>query len=112
MTEQAMPTMSDRPAVQDLVIADIEQRKTVGLERYGTLLRTFNGRNVAQDAYEEVLDLAQYWRQLLDEWKAIQPVVDAAVAWRHEHRPIVAGKRCDELAAAVDALQVARGEVK
>jgi hypothetical protein len=50
-----------------MVIADIEKRKAVGLERYGTLLQPFNGRDALRDAYEEALDLAQYLRQAIEE---------------------------------------------
>lgn len=63
MPEQAQPTKNDRPCIQDLVIADIEQRKAVGLQRYGTLLQPFNGRDSNRDAYEEALDLCQYLKQ-------------------------------------------------
>jgi hypothetical protein len=50
-----------------MVIADIEKRKAIGLERYGTLLQPFNGRDALRDAYEEALDLAQYLRQAIEE---------------------------------------------
>lgn len=57
-------------SVQDQVIADLEARKKVGLERYGTLLYPFNGRDMARDAYEEALDLCVYLRGLMDELDA------------------------------------------
>lgn len=62
-----MPVKNDGPCIQDLVIADIERRKAIGLERYGTLLQPFNGRDALRDAYEEALDLCQYLRQVLEE---------------------------------------------
>lgn len=62
-----MPTKNERPCIQDMVIADIEKRKAVGFERYGTLLQPFNGRDALRDAYEEALDLAQYLRQAIEE---------------------------------------------
>lgn len=65
--EQPMPTKNAGPCIQDLVIADIEGRKVVGLQRYGTLLQPFNGRDALRDAYEEALDLAQYLRQAIEE---------------------------------------------
>lgn len=84
---QAMPVKNDHPCVQDLVIADlraaigqaddfgqllvdtrviddIEARKAIGLAKYGTLLQPFNGRNAYVDAYQEALDLAQYFKQI------------------------------------------------
>lgn len=91
---QPAPTRSDRPAIQDLVIQDlqasirlgrrgagedgredlsvrviedIDARKQVGLERYGTLLQAFNGRDALMDAYQEALDLVVYQRQVLEE---------------------------------------------
>lgn len=65
--KQAMPVKNDQPAIQDLVIQDIEARKLVGLRKYGTLLQAGNGRDALQDAYEEALDLCQYLRQALAE---------------------------------------------
>lgn len=65
--KQPLPVKNDRPAIQDLVIQDIEARKSVGLRKYGTLLQAGNGRDALQDAYEEALDLCQYLRQALEE---------------------------------------------
>jgi hypothetical protein len=65
--DQPLPTQNDGPCVQDLVIADIEQRKVVGLQRYGTLLQPHNGRDALRDAYEEAIDLCQYLRQAIEE---------------------------------------------
>ena len=54
-------------SMQDLVIADMEKRKALGLERYGTLLHPHNGRDMLQDAYEEALDLCMYLRGCIAE---------------------------------------------
>ena len=63
--DQPLPTVHEgEPYVADLVIQDIEERKQVGIQRYGTPLQAFNGRDVTLDAYEEALDLATYLRQL------------------------------------------------
>ena len=59
------PIRNAQPAVQDLVIADIDARKQVGIERYGTVLQAFNGRSSLMDAYQESLDLSIYLRQCL-----------------------------------------------
>ena len=64
---QINPTKNLNPCIQDLVILDIEARKRVGIERYGTVLQPFNGRSALLDAYQEALDLCQYLRQLLYE---------------------------------------------
>jgi len=66
--------IKDQPApdggwgnVQALVRADLEERECIGVERYGTPLRIFNGRDALVDAYQEALDLVCYLRQLLAE---------------------------------------------
>lgn len=64
---QQNPKVNNLPCVQDMVVADIEARKKVGIERYGTVLQPFNGRSALMDAYQEALDLAIYLRQLLYE---------------------------------------------
>jgi hypothetical protein len=64
---QVDPIKNDKPCVQDMVIADIEARKGVGIERYGTVLQPFNGRDALLDAYQEALDLCQYLRQMIYE---------------------------------------------
>lgn len=50
-----------------MVIEDIKQRKQIGIERYGTPLQAFNGRDALQDAYEEAIDLCMYLKQLIVE---------------------------------------------
>ena len=65
MTEQPMPIVTDGPCVQDLVCVDIQARKRVGIQRYGTVLQPHNGRDALRDAYEEALDLCQYLKQAL-----------------------------------------------
>lgn len=65
--EQPMPLINDHPDIQSLVIADIGTRREVGIERYGTALQPFNGRDALRDAYEEALDLAMYLRQAIAE---------------------------------------------
>jgi hypothetical protein len=67
---QPLPTPNDRPAVQDMVIADIQARRELGVRRYGTSLQAFNGRDALRDAYEEALDLACYLRQVIEEREA------------------------------------------
>lgn len=80
------PVRNDRASVQDLVIADlrerndktaqlviadVEGRKQLGLRKYGTLLQAFNGRNALMDAYQEALDLLMYLRQALEEGELV-----------------------------------------
>lgn len=65
--DQQLPIKNDLPFVQDAVIEDINERKKVGIERYGTPLQAFNGRDALLDAYEEAIDLTMYLKQLLIE---------------------------------------------
>lgn len=54
-------------SVTDLVIRDLNARRELGISRYGQELLTNNGRNPMVDAYQEILDLACYFRQKLTE---------------------------------------------
>ncbi len=64
--DQTLPTGSTEIADdQSLVIADIEARRQVGVERYGQAHVPFNGRNTMLDSYEETLDYLVYQRSLL-----------------------------------------------
>jgi hypothetical protein len=65
--EQPPPTPNNRPAVWDLVLADMQARDALGLKRYGTRLQPHNGRDALRDHYEELLDGAAYIRQVLYE---------------------------------------------
>lgn len=58
--------------IQDLVIADIQARKRVGIERYGTPLQPHNGRDVDRDLYEELLDATMYQRSRMVERDTIR----------------------------------------
>lgn len=64
---QQAPTATHGPSMHDLVMADLDRRKAFGLLKYGTLLQAGNGRDALKDAYEEVLDLAVYLRQAIEE---------------------------------------------
>lgn len=66
-TPQPPPVPSGRPAVWDLVVADMHARDAFGRRRYGTPLQPHNGRDALADAYQEALDLAVYLRQALFE---------------------------------------------
>ena len=64
---QPKPRRNHREPIVDLVVEDLEARKRLGIAKYGVPLQAFNGRSALIDAYEEVLDLACYLRQLLEE---------------------------------------------
>lgn len=65
--DQQLPKTNELPVIQDLVIGDIEERRRLGIERYGTALQPYNGRDTLRDLYEELLDAAMYTRQALFE---------------------------------------------
>lgn len=66
-TPEPLPITSDRRPIWELVIEDMEERDRVGRQKYGTPLQAFNGRDPLVDAYQEVLDLAVYLRQAIEE---------------------------------------------
>lgn len=55
--------------VVDLVAHDLKVRAEAGKKKYGTYLRTENGRSALIDAYQEALDLCMYLRQRIEEEK-------------------------------------------
>jgi len=64
---QSPPVRNNTTPVYKRVMADIEDRATLGCEKYGTYLQTFNGRDALVDLYQELLDAVQYLRQKIDE---------------------------------------------
>jgi hypothetical protein len=52
------------------VVHDIGERARMGERKYGTVLRTHNGRDALWDAYQEALDLCMYLRQEILERRA------------------------------------------
>lgn len=65
--DQPLPTPNAMPAIQDLVIQDMNERKQIGIKRYGTPLQPHNGRDMMKDLYEELLDACNYIRGQLYE---------------------------------------------
>lgn len=63
-TEQAAPNPG-RVAVLPYVHAAIDARAKMGEQRYGTLLKTGNGRDALMDALQESLDAPFYIMQAL-----------------------------------------------
>jgi hypothetical protein len=54
------------PAI-DAVCGSLQERKRVGLERYGQPLQAHNGRDALRDLREELEDAAVYCRQVIEE---------------------------------------------
>ena len=67
--KQPDPTPNTNTPIVDLVQQDLTERKALGVRTYGTPLQAWNGRNALWDAYYEVLDLAIYLRQEIEERK-------------------------------------------
>ena len=65
--EEPPPVSNDRASIQSLVMEDLRQREIHGIEKYGTPLQAFNGRDPLTDAYQELLDLVCYLRQRIEE---------------------------------------------
>jgi hypothetical protein len=65
-TAQPSPT-GDGLDVTAMVVIDLQRRSAMGEKKYGTKLKTHNGRNALIDAYQEALDLCLYLRQAIAE---------------------------------------------
>lgn len=61
-TEEPKPQEGITP-VWPLVVSDMIERDKIGAFKYGTPLKTWNGRKPLIDAYQELLDLIVYLRQ-------------------------------------------------
>jgi thymidylate synthase (FAD) len=53
--------------VTNVVVQDLIERRDAGTRKYGTPLRTHNGRSALVDAYQEAMDLTLYLRQKVEE---------------------------------------------
>lgn len=84
--DQPNPILNDSSAIQDLVIADIEERKQIGIQRYGTVLQAGNGRDSLRDAYEELLDFCVYFKQYIVEKKIAEKQPLTRIAERSDPR--------------------------
>lgn len=71
MSEQQMPQPNNNQSVHDIAIRRIEERKQLGIERYGTILQAFNGRSADRDLSEELLDAVMYEIQREEETKVL-----------------------------------------
>lgn len=60
-------TPDDPQRVLHAVIMDLNRRAIGGEKKYGTRLKTHNGRSATLDAYQEVLDAMCYVRQKIEE---------------------------------------------
>lgn len=51
------------PTHLTILAADLEARREFGIKRYGSELKTHNGRSALTDLYQELLDACQYAAQ-------------------------------------------------
>ena len=93
-TEQAAPSAGRQDVFPELVRM-LQERYQLGVDRYGTPLQTFNGRDAGRDLFDELIDAFQYGKQLdmentdlrttlLAFRVALQGIVDEAA--EHERR--------------------------
>lgn len=67
---QPNPTPSEEIVLRH-VLGDLCARAETGKKKYGTYLKTHNGRDALWDAYQEALDLVMYLRQEILERETI-----------------------------------------
>lgn len=72
MTHEEQPTPSPNTgfSAHDAFSAFVQDRKAIGIDRYGTALGPNNGRNSLRDALEEVADLGAYLTNFQHELEA------------------------------------------
>lgn len=75
--EQTPPADGTGPDCWELVLADMRERRLVGIEKYGKPVRPDNGRDALTDAYQESLDQCVYLRQAIEQKRAAE--VEAAI---------------------------------
>jgi hypothetical protein len=70
--EQAAPADGTGPDCWELVLADMRDRRQMGIDKYGKPLRSDNGRDALVDAYQEALDLTVYLRQAIEQGRSAE----------------------------------------
>lgn len=70
--DQPLPVPNERTDVQSQLIEHIRARRNLGVQRYGTALQPFNGRDAGQDLLDELLDGATYAMQLVIERRELE----------------------------------------
>ena len=71
----------DEPDIADLVMADLAEKKRMGIAKYGVALRARNGRSGLIDLYQELLDAAQYVRQVIREQETTNEPLRTLIVW-------------------------------
>lgn len=90
-------------AIQE-VAETAERQYEKGYAKYKVHLTTFNGRNAAKDAFEEMVDLAQYVKQLELERDALAyymfMLLDDENFWRKIPREVL--EYCEAIGSVMD----------
>jgi hypothetical protein len=64
---QPPPIENGTRPIWEMVIEDMESRNKFGIEKYGTPLQAFDGRDSLIDAYQELLDFCVYIKKYIIE---------------------------------------------
>lgn len=70
--------------VTDILVGRLWRRRDHGTVKYGKTLLPWDGRNTAEDALEEALDLAVYLQKLVIERKETALFLHKAALWLHD----------------------------
>lgn len=65
--DQPAPIPNESEPIIDMVMADLVERKRVGISRYGVPLQAHNGRDMLVDLYQELMDAVIYIRGAIEE---------------------------------------------
>ena len=90
------------PHVPTELAQDFARRSLQGRAKYGTVLRTDNGRDALVDAYQELLDAAVYLHQA---WLELEPTEPATDGWNPYNRVDAVRMLRDEAIRAADTLR-------
>ena len=109
------------PASAEGIIAQMEESKRVGTERYGTPLQIFNGRDSLQDLVDELRDAFVYGNQMMQsreqDRSVLVPMLRDAMheqwmAWANDGQKRTPTEYCQSLAEiAIDTLLRATGPI-
>lgn len=100
--DQPLPVTADpaAPGAHDAIIALMQQRKALGLARYGSTLQPHTGRDTARDLIDELADGIVYAQTLATELRDLEDALLALVTvWAMEP----GGEKVAELRRAMTA---------
>ena len=101
-TPEPPPTASTSRPTWELVIADMQERHKAGVRKYGLPLQPFNGRDNIVGAYQEVLDLAVYLRNEIEERRSAIQMRRVLLNLRDHSRLQLTGKELEMIEEALN----------